>query len=159
MEQERRLTDSVLPDSEAASRLIIDCIPGIVLFITPAGDLEFVNRPVTAYFGKTLEQLKHWWTDDTVHAEDRAHAHEVFTRATASGEPYKFEARFRRADGVYRWFQCRGLPHRDEAGRIVRWYAVGTDIEDRKRAGVALLAGEKQLLEMVASDHPTSHTL
>ena len=142
MEQERRLADSVLPDSEAASRLIIDCIPGIVLFMTPAGELEFVNRPVRAYFGKTLEQLKHWWTDDTVHAEDRAHAHEVFTRATASGEPYKFEARFRRSDGVYRWFQCRGLPHRDEAGRIVRWYAMGTDIDERKRAEEALRQSE-----------------
>src|ERR1700741_3136540 len=117
LEQERRLAENALHDSEAASRLIIDHIPGIVLFMTPAGELEFANRTVTAYFGKSLEQLKHWWTDDTVHPEDRAHARGVFTRATASGEPYKFEARFRRHDAVYRGFQWRGAPHRDETGR------------------------------------------
>src|ERR1041384_4029856 len=98
VEQETRLAEDALRD-EAASRLIVDRIPGIVLFMTPDGELEFVNHPVRAYFGKTLEQLKRWWTDDTVHPEDRARAFEVFTRGTASGEPYKFEARFRRSDG------------------------------------------------------------
>src|SRR6476620_985379 len=102
VEQERQVAENTLRESEAALRLIMDRIPGIVLFMTPAGELEFVNRPVTAYFGRKLEQLKHWWTDDTVHLEDRARALEVFTRATASGESYKFEARFRRFDGIYR---------------------------------------------------------
>ena len=129
MEQERQVAENTLRESEAALRLIMDRIPGIVLFMTPAGELEFVNRPVTAYFGRTLEQLKHGWTDDTVHLEDRARALEVFTRATASGESYKFEARFRRFDGIYRWFQCRGLPHRDDTGVS----CAGTRWEPRSR--------------------------
>lgn len=142
MEQEHRLAEDALRDGEAASRLIVDRIPGIVLFMTPDGELAFVNHPVRAYFGKTLEQLKHWWKDDTVHPDDRAHAFDIFTRATGSGEPYKFEARFRRFDGTYRWFQCRGVPDRDEAGRIVRWYAMGVDIDERKRAEEALRLSE-----------------
>src|SRR5262245_60663084 len=116
---------TILQDGDTNSRLIVDDIPGIVLFMTPAGDLEVVNRPVTSYFGKTLEELRHWETDDTIHPEDRSRVVEVFRRAIASGEPYKFEARFRRFDGVYRWFQCRGLPHRDATGGIERWYAMG----------------------------------
>ena len=52
----------------------------------------------------------------------------------ASGEPYDFEARIRRFDGVYRWFQVRGLPLRDTRGQVVRWYALLSDIDDRKRA-------------------------
>jgi transcriptional regulator with GAF, ATPase, and Fis domain len=35
---------------------------------------------------------------------------------------------------VYRWFQLRGIPQRDGEGRIVRWYSLVTDIDERKRA-------------------------
>src|SRR4029077_598400 len=35
-------------------------------------------------------------------------------------------------------------PLRDDAGRIVRWYATGTDIDDRKRAEAALRASEEK---------------
>jgi formate hydrogenlyase transcriptional activator len=44
------------------------------------------------------------------------------------------ELRARRRDGQYRWFLVRYNPLRDEQGRILRWYATGTDIEDRKQA-------------------------
>jgi hypothetical protein len=40
--------------------------------------------------------------------------------------------RLRRADGVYRWFNSRALPLRDAKGRIVRWYNLLTDIDERK---------------------------
>jgi formate hydrogenlyase transcriptional activator len=36
--------------------------------------------------------------------------------------------------GKYRWFLVRYNPLRDNRGHIIRWYATGTDIEDRKRA-------------------------
>jgi PAS domain S-box-containing protein len=51
-----------------------------------------------------------------------------------TGTPYDFELRYRRADGVYRWFQARNLPMRDSEGRITGWSALITDIDDRKRA-------------------------
>ena len=59
--------------------------------------------------------------------------------------PYVFEARIRRFDGVYRWCQVRGLPLRDTAGQIVRWYVLISDVDDRKRAEHALLASERNL--------------
>jgi len=37
-------------------------------------------------------------------------------------------------DGQYRWFLTRYKPFHDEQGRLVSWYATGTDIDDRKRA-------------------------
>jgi formate hydrogenlyase transcriptional activator len=44
------------------------------------------------------------------------------------------EQRVRRKDGQYRWFLSRFNPLRDDEGRIIRWYATGIDIEDRKQA-------------------------
>jgi formate hydrogenlyase transcriptional activator len=40
----------------------------------------------------------------------------------------------RRKDGHYRWFLVQYNPLRDERGEVIRWYATGTDIEDRKQA-------------------------
>jgi transcriptional regulator with GAF, ATPase, and Fis domain len=55
-------------------------------------------------------------------------------RLLAAGLPFEIEQRARRSDGEYRWFLVRHNPMRDEWERLVRWYATGTDIEDRKRA-------------------------
>jgi len=52
----------------------------------------------------------------------------------ASGIPFNYELRLRRFDGEYRWFDNRGVPVRDDSGRIARWYVLLTDIEDRTRA-------------------------
>jgi len=67
-----------------------------------------------------------------------------------SGEAGEIEARLRRYDGDYRWFLFRVEPVRDKHGNIFKWYGANTDIEDRKRAE-ALLAAEKQTLEMIAN--------
>jgi C4-dicarboxylate-specific signal transduction histidine kinase len=69
-----------------------------------------------------------------VHPEDLPHILELFKRAIAAGIPFQHELRHRRFDGEYRWFENRGVPIRDDTGRIVRWYVLLTDIEDRTRA-------------------------
>jgi signal transduction histidine kinase len=87
-----------------------------------------------------------------------AHVIEVFSRSIASGSPYEIVQRFRRSDGVYRWFQNRGFALRDRSGEIVRWCVALTDIDEQKRAE-AQLAGEKRLLEMVASGRSLTDVL
>jgi PAS domain S-box-containing protein len=52
----------------------------------------------------------------------------------ASGEPFQYEARVRRADGEYRWMLHHKVPLRDEQGNIVKWYGSSIDIENCKRA-------------------------
>src|SRR6185503_9524873 len=52
----------------------------------------------------------------------------------SSGDPFEVELRARRFDGVYRWFQSRNLPLRDTNGRVVRWYNLLIDIDERNRA-------------------------
>jgi PAS domain S-box-containing protein len=142
---QRKQAEERLRESERESRLIVDSIPGLVAAFTPTGELEFVNRQIIEYFGRTFEELKRWGTDDTMLPEDNARVLEVFTRAIASGEPFEVETRARRFDGVYRWFQSRNFPLRDSDGRIVRWYNLLIDIDERKRAEQALAAGERDL--------------
>jgi PAS domain S-box-containing protein len=121
-------------ESERSLRAAIDGIPGLVASLTPNGYVEALNRQIVEYCGRSLEELKNWGTDGTIHPDDLPHVTEVFKRSIASGVTYKSETRFRRFDGEYRWFDVRGVPIRDDSGRITRWYFLLTDVEDRTEA-------------------------
>ena len=141
---------------ERELRLIIDSIPGLVALLTASGEVEVVNPQVFEYFGKTLEALRQWRTNDTVHPEDLPRVIDVLTRSVASGSPFDIEQRLRRSDGVYRWFQSRGFPIRDANGQVVRWCVLLTDIDDRKRAEDAVRASERgRKFELIIDTIPT----
>ncbi len=137
------------PQHELTFRQMVDGISALVAVLTPDGAVEFVNRQVLDYFGKTLEELKAWTSTDAVHPEDRAAAIAVWTRSVETGQPYDIELRQRRADGVYRWFHVQGLPVRDAEGHIIRWCVLQTDIEDRKHAEAAQHQTERELRQLV----------
>jgi PAS domain S-box-containing protein len=132
--EELKRAEQALRESERSARSAIDGIAGLVAVMAPNGELETVNRQVFEYFGRPLEWLANWGTNDAVHPEDLPRTVEMFTRAMASGIPYHIDQRLRRFDGEYRWFDNRGVPIRDDSGRIVRWYVLITDIDDRTRA-------------------------
>jgi PAS domain S-box-containing protein len=115
-------------------RSAIDGIAGLVAVMAPNGELETVNRQIFEYFGRPLEWLKNWETNDAIHPGDLPRVLENFNRGLASGSPFNYEQRLRRFDGEYRWFDTRSVPIRDESGRIARWYVLLMDIEDRTRA-------------------------
>ena len=108
---------------------------------------EAVNRRIVEYCGRTLEELREWGTNGTIHAEDAPHVAESFASSIASGIPYEIEQRIRRFDGEYRWFSNRGVPGRDESGRILCWYVLLTDIDERKRFEGDLRRSEAFLAE------------
>lgn len=143
-EAERRQAEQAVRDSERNSRLIVDNMPGLVALLTATGDVEVVNRRLLEYFGQTLDELRQWGTNDTIHPEDLPHVMDLFGRAIQSGSPYDIVQRFRRSDGVYHWFTNSGSPVRDTNGRISRWCVLLTDIDERKRAEDALRESERE---------------
>jgi formate hydrogenlyase transcriptional activator len=132
--EDRKRAEEVLRESEKSVRLIVDGIAGLVAIMTPEGEVEFVNNRVLEYFGRTLDELKDWVTGDAVHRDDLPRAVAAWRRSVETGNTYDLDQRLRRANGAYRWFHVRGLPLRDAEGRIVRWYNLLTDIDERKRA-------------------------
>jgi C4-dicarboxylate-specific signal transduction histidine kinase len=83
-----------------------------------------------------------------VHPEDLPRVVEFSKKAMASGIPYQHETRLRHFDGEYRWFDFRGVPIRDDSGRIARWYVLLTDVEDRTRALAQLEQMQSDLAHM-----------
>jgi PAS domain S-box-containing protein len=132
---ERKRAEEALRESEQRLRSVIDGIPGHVGVLAPNGDIEAVNRQIVEYSGFPLEEIKkNWRTNESIYYEDRLHFIEVFTKSIAAGVPFESEARLLRSDGEYRRFVIRVIPVRDASNRIVRWYFLNTDIEDRTKA-------------------------
>ena len=148
---DRKRAEDALRSNEESLRLTIDSIPGFVSTANAAGEVEFLSRQVLEYFGKTTEELKNWDISDAHHPDDLPRVIDAYRRAIETGEPLDVETRNRRADGVYRWFHVRGRPQRDADGRIVRWYNLVTDIDERKRAEEALRESERELRQLVES--------
>ena len=146
---DRKRAEEALRANERNFRLIVDTMPALVCTMTPQGEVELVNRQIHEYFGLTLEQLKNWSMIGAVAEEDLPDVVARWRHSVATGEPYDIEHRIRRSDGMHRWFHVRGLPLRDAEGRILRWYILLIDVEDRRRAEDALRASERDLSRII----------
>lgn len=146
---DRKRIEDQLQASEQRFRAIVDSIPALIAVLNVStGEIEHVNRTVLEYFDRSLDELRLWRFTDAVHPDDLPRVIEAWNHARTTGEPPAWEHRLQRSDGVYRWFQLRGLLWRDSDGSLARWYCVITDVHDRKLAEEALRRSERFLLEV-----------
>jgi PAS domain S-box-containing protein len=124
-----------LKAEETELRRMTDAIASYIYVLSPDGRTLYANQTVLDYTGFTLEDLQRGEHRGRIlHPEDVEGLREVRNEALARGVPFENEQRALGKDGKYRWFLVRYNPLRDDQGHIIRWYATGTDIEDRKRA-------------------------
>ena len=133
--QELAAANEELRQDEAELRRITDAIPQLIVVRGPDGAFLHANRSVLEYSGITVDQvMAPDFRNQFVHPDDWARLHEERRDGLSRGVPFEVEHRLRRKDGQYRWFVVCYHPLRDDQGRILRWYATGMDIDDRKRA-------------------------
>ncbi len=132
---EHKHREEKLRQDEQELRRITDAIAQLICVLGPDGNTLYANRFVLEYSGLSLEDVM---ADDFrarfFHADDIEGSQSERQHALEREAPFELELRARRKDGQYRWLLIRYNPLRDEEGRIIRWYATGTDIDDRKRA-------------------------
>ena len=118
---------------EAELRQIVDAIPQLIVAMSPAGQILYANESVLKSTGMTMNDVL---ADDfrarLFHPEDLERLRQQRQHRMAEGVPFELEMRARMKDGIYRWYVVHYEPLLDEHGRIRRWYATGTDINDRK---------------------------
>jgi formate hydrogenlyase transcriptional activator len=133
--EDRKRAENKLVEDRRELRRITDAIPQSIVVLDPSGDPLYANQAVLEYTGLTMQDVvSSEFRARMFHPEDIERLREERQAAYARGLPFEIEQRTRRKDGQYRWFLIRINPFRDEHGRLVRWYATGTDIDDRKRA-------------------------
>jgi PAS domain S-box-containing protein len=133
--EELKQAEIKLRRDEQELRQIVDAIPHSINVLKPDGSSLYSNQAVLAYSGLTMEEvMAPDFRTRVFHPEDLEKVWEERKLLLARGLPFEQEQRSLRHDGQYRWFLVRYNPLRDEGGEIIRWYATGIDIEDRKRA-------------------------
>jgi len=144
----QREADLQVPGLSAENlQLTIDTIPAAVWSARPDGSADFFNQHYLDYIGLPLAEALGWGWTQAIHPDDLPGLSENWRFLTTSGQAGEAEARIRRFDGEYRWFLFRTTPHRDESGKVVKWYGLNTDIEDRKQMEGRLRRSEAFLAE------------
>jgi PAS domain S-box-containing protein len=134
---------------------VVDAIPALVWTVRSDGHADFLNQRWCDYTGLSLEEARGAGWQAAIYKTDLPVVLDHCRARQATCVPRAIEAGMRRFDGTHRRLLMHGSPFRDESGAIVGrcWYVSHTDLEEQKRTD-ALLAGEKQVLEMVARGRP-----
>jgi PAS domain S-box-containing protein len=142
---ERQRAEDSLRESERFYRQTLESIPGMVFTTRPDGYCDYQSQQWVDFTGVPMEEhLGDGW-NKLLHPEDRPRAYAAWRAAVEERAPYDLEYRVRRHDGQYEWFKVRGVPIRDAAGQIDRWFGVAINIEAIKRAEEASRESEARL--------------
>jgi formate hydrogenlyase transcriptional activator len=133
--EDRKRAETALRANETELRQVIDAIPQLIVAMSPAGQILYANEAVLQSTGLSLddvrsESFRSW----LFHPEDLDKLRTDRGERMGRGVPFELEMRARLKDRQYRWFLVQYKPLLDTQGQVSRWYATGTDIDDRKRA-------------------------
>src|SRR5579864_6808319 len=124
-----------LRQDEEELRRMTDAIPQTIIVMNPDGKAIYANRVTLEYTGLSLDDVR---GDDfrarVLHPDDVQRLREERHKALSGTAPFENEQRALGKYGKYRWFLIQYNPLLDESGKVIRWYATATDIDDRKRA-------------------------
>jgi len=168
---ERKRAEEALRESEKRFRQLADAMPQLVWTARPDGTVDYYNSRYKEYLGITPEGKEGFQWAPVLHPDDLQSTIAAWEKAVTTGEDYQVEHRAQMADGSFRWHLSRGVPVRDEQGRIVKWYGTATDITQLHhlqeqlqdmirtishdlRAPLAIMQGHLQLLGESMGSHP-----
>ncbi len=130
---ERKQAQLELRESEQSYRFLSESIPQIVWSCNPQGECEYISQRWTEYTGQAIEEAMNFGWTEFLHPEDVESVTRIWQRSLRTGKIYETEMRYRRRDGIYRWFLVRGLPMKDERGKVLKWFGTNTDIHELKQ--------------------------
>ena len=133
--QDIKQSEEKLRQDEEELRRITDLIPQTIIVLSPDGRAVYANRVVLDYTGLSIEEVRaEDFRSRVFHPDDVQRLREERSKTLAGIAPFENEQRALGKDGKYRWVLVRYNPFLDEEGQVIRWYATGTDIDERKRA-------------------------
>src|SRR5712672_3323857 len=146
-------TQEKLREDEQELRRITDAIPQAMVVLDPSGAPVYANQATLDYSGLTAKDvISPHFRERMFHPDDLERLRDERKAALGRGAPFEAELRARRKDGEYRWFLIRYNPFRNEQGQLTRWYATGTDIDDRVRAEERMRNENLALREQIDRD-------
>jgi len=129
---ERKRLEQAQRESEERFRTMADSSPSM-MWVTGADEkVQFINRMLRTFCGTSNEEVEGGRWQLPLHPEDAPAAMAAFQIAAKSRKPFKAEARFRRADGVWRLLGTNAEPRLSPSGEYMGHVGLSADITDRR---------------------------
>jgi PAS domain S-box-containing protein len=119
-------------------RDLVEAMPQILWSTSADGMIDYLNGRWLDFTGLSRESSAGVGWAVAVHPDDLKEMSDAWFAAVAAGADYDQIARYRRADGCYRWMLIRAVAVRDQSGKVVRWFGTSTDIDAQKRGEISL---------------------
>ncbi len=130
----RAEANAALRVSEQRYRSLAEATSQVIWTTDAAGNFTTRSPSYEAYTGLTWDEYKDGGAMRAIHPSELERVTAEWSALLASGQPGEMRFRLRRADGAYRQVIGRGVPVRDEEGRLREWVGTISDIEDQRQA-------------------------
>ena len=159
---ERRLAEEALHDTEQRIRLFANAVPTMMSYIDEQEHYQFVNRAYRTTFGRNGKQILGRALRTVLGEAEHAYRRPYIDRALR-GSTVVFDLTLPSADGEPRFGLATYVPHRDQKGKVIGFFALIQDITERRRAQRILEAAkeelERRVYERTASLQQLNETL
>ncbi len=129
-----KMAEDALKRSEEQLREMADAMPQLVWTSTPEGLIYYFNKRRDEFPDLIRQDSGYWDWHAVIHPEDIAATLDIWRKAIESGAENQIEHRLKHRDGSFRWNLSRGVPIRDDEGKLIKWIGTTTDIHDLKQA-------------------------
>ncbi|NJN17386.1 MAG: PAS domain S-box protein [Oscillochloris sp.] len=133
---DRRQTEAALRESEARYSALAEAVPAILFTNRPDGANDYISRNFYDFTGTERGSGEGYAWVELIHPDDRERIMAAWQQAVDTMTSFLIEYRFRRHDGVYRWFRVQSRPLFAGDGAVIKWFGVCLDIDDAKQVAV-----------------------
>ena len=147
---ERKQVEEALRNSERLYRAIGESIDYGVWVCTPDGRNIYASESFLKLVGLTQEQCSDFGWGDILHPDDAQNTIAAWKECARTGGTWDIEHRFRGVDGQWHPILARGVPVRDEKGKITCWAGINLDISRLKEAEQTLRDADRRKDEFLA---------
>ena len=127
--EQQRAVQSIR-ESEQRFRLVADRAPVMLWMGNAEGGCLYLNKAQRDFWGVREDEFDGFEWGSTVHPDDKEKLYGPFGKAMAEHQPFSVEARYRRADGIYRLIQTHAEPRFGADGEFLGMIGVNVDITD-----------------------------
>lgn len=127
---EKIQAENALRIREERFRSLVMATSQIVWSNTPDGRVDEDSPSWRAFTGQTYEEWREFGWLEAVHPDDRDETKARWLECVATTSLFEVRYRLRRADGLYRWTEVRGVPIIDAEGTTREWIGTNTDIHE-----------------------------
>jgi PAS domain S-box-containing protein len=131
---DRMLAQETLRESEERFRLIANSAPVPIWVSKLNGERAFANQAYLDFLGLSYDEALVFDWRKILHPEDLPRILKEQVAGEASRKPFALEARYRRADGPWRWIRSESQPRWDATGQHIGFIGVAHDITAAKQA-------------------------